>query len=123
MLLQIGQTDYTRKIIQGTYAVNQYDSYKEWLDANYKTHRNTYASKLKGTFSMYFGNQTIYQTFLSDLEAVRNVDNSVTIGLMSNNTHTWKGAAEVFIEFFPTREQRVLGDAWYPELRVDIEEK
>ena len=123
MLFSIGTTDYTRKIRQGTYTINAYDVYKEWQDANCDIHRSILKRRVSGSFTMYFGNQEVYQTFLNDLEAVRNNDGSFTVGLMVNNEHTFIGGADMFIDFRPTREQKILGEAWYPELEISIQGK
>lgn len=123
MLFQIGDTDYTRKIIQGTYTVNSYDVYKEWQDANVNIHRSVLKRRISGVFTMYFGNQTDYQTFLNSLETVRKNDGSYTVSIMVNNEHSFKTNIDMFIDFRPTREQKVLGEAWYPELDVSIQGK
>lgn len=123
MLFQIGDTDYTRKIIQGTYTVNSYDVYKEWQDANVNIHRSVLKRRISGVFTMYFGNQTDYQTFLNALETVRKNDGSYTVSIMVNNEHSFKTNIDMFIDFRPTREQKVLGEAWYPELDVSIQGK
>lgn len=123
MLLQIGQTDYTRKIIHGTYAVNKYDVYKEWQDANCTTHRSILKRRVSGSLTMYFSNQDVFQTFLNDLAAEKNNDGSYTVGVMINNDNQWAPQTDLFIDFRPAREQKVLGVAWYPELQISLQGK
>ena len=122
MLFKVGNTDYTTKIRQGTYVVNSYDSYSEWTDANYKIHRSIVRSQLSGSFTMYFGNQTDFQTFLNNLESVKLKEGLYQIGLQSNNRNEWCPYVEAFIDFAPTRQQKVIGEAWFPELKVTIKE-
>lgn len=123
MLFQLNSIDYTRKIRQGTYTVNAFDQYTEWTDANYRTHRHVYRSQISGSFTMYFGNQTDFQAFLNDLEAAKIGEGLYHIGAMSNNTDTWHGALDVFLDFTPSRQQKIIGEAWYPELKVTIKER
>lgn len=123
MLFKVGDTDYTRKIIQGTYTVNSYDVYKEWQDGNVDIHRAVLKRRISGVFTMYFGNQTDYQAFLNALETVRKNDGSYTVSIMVNNENSFKTNIDMFIDFRPTREQKVLGEAWYPELDVSIQGK
>ena len=122
MLFQLNSKDYTRKIRQGTYTINSYDSYTEWTDANYKLHRNIVRSQILGSFTMYFGNQSEYQTFLDDIESSKVQPGVTRVGLWSNNRHEWHGNIEVFIDFTPAREQKIIGEAWFPELKVTIKE-
>ena len=98
MLLKVGDTDYTRKIIQGTYTVNAYDVYKEWQDANVNIHRAVLKRRISGVFTMYFGNQTDYHTFLNALETVRKNDGSYTVSIMVNNENSFKTNIDMFIE-------------------------
>ena len=101
MLFKVGDTDYTRKIRQGTYVVNSYDSYSEWTDANYKIHRSIVRSQLSGSFTMYFGNQSEFQGFLYALKRAKIKEGLYRIGLQSNNQDRFYPAAEVFIDFAP----------------------
>lgn len=122
MLFEIAGTDYTRKIREGTYAVNSYDSYTEWTDANYKIHRSIVRSQLSGSFTMYFGNQTDYQTFLNTIERAKIQPGLYRAGLYSNNKNLYYTNREIFIDFAPARQQKVIGEAWFPELKVTIKE-
>ena len=122
MLFQVGETDYTRKIREGTYVVNSIEAYTEWTDANYRIHRSVVRSQLSGSFTMYFGNQADYQAFLAALEAHRSNGGYYTVGLFSNNTHQWKQNVDVFLSFTPARQQKIIGEAWFPELKVNIKE-
>lgn len=122
MLFKVGDTDYTRKIISGSYGVNDNDIYKEWTDANFETHRHVYRSQATGSFTMYFGRQSDFQEFLSKLGTVKNNNGSYTIGLSINNKNEFRNNMKCFVDFEPTREQRVLGEAWYPQVQIKIEE-
>ena len=122
MLFKVYNTDYTRKIRQGTYLINTYDSYTEWTDANYKHHRSIVRSQISGSFTMYFGTQAEFQTFLNNLKKAKVQEGSYRVGLYSNNKNVWKSNVEVFIDFNPVREQKIIGEAWYPELKVSIKE-
>lgn len=121
MLFKVGNTDYTRKIRQDTYTVNSYDTYTEWTDANYKIHRSVVRSQLSGSFTMYFGTQAEFEGFIENLP--RNEEGGYfTVGLFSNNKLQWFPSVDVFMDFNPARKQKVIGEAWYPELKVTIKE-
>ena len=121
MLFKVGNTDYTTKIRQGTYTVNAYDVYKEWQDANALIHRSVIATRIQGQFTMYFGNQTDYESFINTLSFAKYQGGFYKVGLMINNKMTFYGSTEVFLEFKPTRQQKVIGEAWYPELVVQVQ--
>ena len=120
MLFKVGDTDYTRKIRQNTYQVNTYDSYSEWTDANYRIHRSVVRSQLSGSFTMYFGTQAEFDTFIQSLP--RHNGGYVTVGLFSNNKLEWREGVDVFMDFAPARQQKIIGEAWYPELKVTVKE-
>lgn len=122
MLFKIGDNDYTTHIRQGTYKVNSEELYKSWIDANFIEHRHIYRTKVGGSFSLYFGNQAEFVEFLQRLEAVRNINGYYVVGLMSNNEHEFYPIKNVFVEMSPVREQKVIGEAWYPELVLKVEE-
>lgn len=120
MLFKIGENDYTRKIRQGTYKVNSYDVYKEWQDANADIHRSVIKQRISGSFTMYFGNEAEFTLFLSRLASVRENDSSYNVWLMTNNNNTFN-QRRVYMDFRPAREQKIIGEAWYPELAVTIQ--
>ena len=123
MLFELNDADYTRKIRQGTYMVNSIEQFTEWTDANYKTHRHVFRSQISGSFTMYFGNQAAFEEFLNDLAAAKIADGVYRIGLFANNINQWKGGMEAYINFTPAREQKVIGEAWFPELKVTVKER
>lgn len=121
MLFKVRDVDYTTKIRQGTYTVNAYDVYKEWQDANAVIHRSVIATRIQGQFTMYFGNQADYEAFINNLSFAKYQGGFYRVGLMINNKLTFFSNTEVFMEFKPTRQQKVIGEAWYPELVVQIQ--
>ena len=122
MLFNVNGKDYTRRIISGSYGVNSYDQYKEWTDANYDTHRHVFRSQVTGSFLMYFGRESEYNAFLEDMRTVKNNDGSFTISVACNNTNDFRSNRKCYVEFNPVREQRVIGEAWYPQVQIKIEE-
>ena len=120
MLFTINNTQY--KIRQGTYKVNEYDVYTEWTDANCDIHRSVLKRRISGSFVLYFEDEQDYTSFLDNLESVRGNDGSYSVGLMCNNSHQFRNTS-VFIDFRPTREQKVIGQAYYPDIQMNIQGK
>ena len=95
----------------------------EWTDANYVSHRHVYRSRISGSFTMYFGNQAAFQSFLVDLNAARIQEGLHKVGLQVNNKDQFRSNVSAFIEFSPSRQQKIIGEAWFPELKVTVRER
>ena len=122
MLFYLGGINYTSKIIEGTYEVNSEDVYTSWTDANLTVHRHRGRTKWSGSFRMYFGTQEEYLEFLQALkDSETDEGGGYNVGLMCNNLHKF-AYKQVYIKFEPTRYQKVLGKAYYPNVTIKIEE-
>lgn len=113
--------DYTNKIIQGSFDVNSEDVYSTWTDANNLKHREIYRQRIKGSFEMYFKDEEAYNEFIEDVRMSKTNAGYCYVGIMTNNENKYHEMAEVFVDFSPKRQQRVLGKGYFPNVTVKIE--
>lgn len=58
MLAIIGSTDITKHIVADSYNIDAADVYEEWLDGNYRKHREVVRSRVSGSFSVICSEKT-----------------------------------------------------------------
>lgn len=102
MIFKIGNEDFTTCVVAESYAVNAYDVYSEWTDANYEIHRTRMRDRVAGTLSLYMRSD-------EDLKRWHKVWNNkrsdcryeVTVSI--NNTGETRVINRMFIECEPER--------------------
>lgn len=122
IMFKIGNTDYSNRVLSGTYQVQNMELYVSWTDGNYVEHRHKTRDQLQGSFDIYFTNIAEYQAFCNNIKANRKSDLSVPCVLFDNMTDTEK-TCDCFIEFTPTRRRN---DMWQDEIEkfeIKVKEK
>lgn len=97
-LFKIGATDYTSRVVSGTYEVQTNPIYEEWTDANGRTHRMKYTEKTSGSLELVFKTLQEYLDFNTTLSNATEDDLSVHITVLDNLSSTEK-EIDAFIEF------------------------
>lgn len=120
-LFKIMGKDYTNKIIQGSFDVNSEDVYSTWTDANNIKHREIYRQRISGSFDMYFSDEESYNEFIADVTAAKTQAGYCYVGIMTNNENVFHEMVELFVDFSPKRQQRVLGKGYFPDVNVKVE--
>lgn len=102
IMFKVGATDYSNRVISGTFKVQTNDLYEEWTDANGRTHRMGYTTKTSGSFNIFFKTIEEYQGFMANLIAVRHEDLSYPVTVLDNISSTEK-SIDAFLDFEPVR--------------------
>lgn len=123
-MFQIGSgagSDYSNRVIAGTYAVQKEDIFTTWTDANGRTHRAIYRSQTSGSFDMLFKTIEEYETFCSWINANKANDGSVMCVVLDNLTGT-NVTSDFFISFTPKRDRDDMWNDKVGKITVKIEE-
>lgn len=120
-LFKMGDVDFTKCIRMGTYKVNSKDVYNEWVDGNYKTHRDIVRSKVKGTFSLYFTDASKEEEFFDILNSITGTGGQTPVSVYVNNHHEVRDV-EVFIDIDPSNEKPYMGLNKYGGFELSLEE-
>lgn len=102
-MFKVGATDYSSRVISGTYEVQTNPLYEEWTDANGRSHRMKFSEKTTGSLELVFKTLQEYLDFNINLENARRDDLSVPVTVLDNLTSTEK-EIDAFIEFNVTRQ-------------------
>lgn len=114
IMFKIGNTDYSNRVLSGTYQVQNASEYVSWTDGNYIEHRHKTRECLQGSFDMFLTTIEEYKAFCADIKANTKADLSVQCVLFDNLSDTDK-TCECFIEFNPVRRRN---DMWQDEMEV-----
>lgn len=91
MLLVIGNTDLTQSIQEDNYDVQSYESYYEWIDANYNKHRVDPVSKVKGKINIICGGANCISTDdFWELINANKTGNKIELGVYVTNESQFK---------------------------------
>ena len=85
MYFAISSSTYTNCVVADSYAINKDDIYTSWVDGNGTTHRDITRTKIRGTLSMYFRNETLQQNFLTRLTQSKTAEGWYLVTLTVNN--------------------------------------
>lgn len=122
MLASINGTDITKYIQESTYEVNQEDVYEEWLDGNYRTHREVTRTKVTGKFEMVFVTESEFSAFLTLLGNNTSASGVLAITLYVTNINT-SASYNVFYEFENTSNRQINSNYFYKRFKMEIEER
>ena len=87
VLFKAGNTDYSKKIIEGSYKVYKNEVTFDWEDGNYKKHHEILRYRTSGSFQVYMKSWSEYTSFLSILEGVRS-GSEYSLTVFAQNTNT-----------------------------------
>lgn len=122
MVFKLNNIDFSGHILAGTYEVNAEVQYREFKDGNRQVHRTAYASKVKGSFDMFFKDMgSDYTSFVNAVAAGSLGSQNRTIKCSVNNTGTDKQFSG-FVSFKPVRDRRGDWADYMKVFKVSIEE-
>lgn len=107
IVFKIGNTDYSKHVIVGTYNVNNNSICKEYTDAGLVSHKVKIRDKVSGKFDMYFKTIEEYDAFVSDVKAQTISNQTVPMYLLVNNTNEYV-TQRMYIKFEPKRTRDIL---------------
>lgn len=113
-MFKVGNTDYSNRVLSGTYAVQNMELYVSWTDGNYTERRHKTREQMQGTFDMFFETIEEYKAFCNTIRDNKAGDMSVKCVLFDNMSDTEK-LCDCFIDFAPTRRRN---DMWQDEMEV-----
>lgn len=122
IVFKIGASDYSNRVVAGSYSVNSQDVYKSWEDINKIEHREKIRERITGTFDMCFLNISEYDEFNASLEAVKQPDLSYRVVICDNKKNVVK-EIDAFISFTLTRNVNGRWNPIYEKFKVNIQER
>lgn len=122
VMLKIGTSDYSNRVIAGSYSINSKEVYKSWNDLNGVEHRDIIRYRTTGSFDMYFPTIAEYEAFNDVLEANRNQDMSVKMAVCDNRTNKVI-VKDFYYSFQLTRNRDGSWNDIYERFKVNIQER
>lgn len=125
IMFQIGigeGSDYSNRVIAGTYSVQKIEIYTTWEDANGRTHRAIYREKTSGSFNMLFKTLEEYKAFCSRINNTKQNDGSCPCTVLDNLTDT-QVTSDFFISFTPKRDRDGMWEDKFGTITINIEER
>lgn len=104
VLFKAGNTDYSKKIIEGSYKVYKNEVTYDWEDGNYKKHHEILRYRTSGSFQVYMKSWSDYTSFLSVLEGVRS-GSEYSLTVFAQNTNTSE-TSTFFVKLPPELRQK-----------------
>ena len=104
VLFKAGNTDYSKKIIEGSYKVYKNEVTYDWEDGNYKKHHEILRYRTSGSFQIYMKSWSDYTSFLSVLEGVRS-GSEYSLTVFAQNTNTSE-TSTFFVKLPPELRQK-----------------
>ena len=104
VLFKAGNTDYSKKIIEGSYKVYKNEVTYDWEDGNYKKHHEILRYRTSGSFQVYMRSWSDYTSFLSVLEGVRS-GSEYSLTVFAQNTNTSE-TSTFFVKLPPELRQK-----------------
>jgi len=81
-LFIVNQTDFSANITVGSYNIKEKLKYKDFEDANGRTHRRFIRNQIEGKFEIFFRTMTEYFNFVNTIKAARSPqDSSVPVSV------------------------------------------
>lgn len=124
MQVIVNETDITNYIVEGSYAMDQDDTYVSWEDGNMKEHRIVVAKKIAGKFRVVCSNRA-NSIALNDFLTLWNsaVENDVvTIGVYVLDTGTFE-AVEAYYDIKNVKHDRAGDGSFIDVLEISITER
>ena len=104
VLFKAGNTDFSKKIIEGSYKVYKNEVTFDWEDGNYKKHHEILRYRTSGSFQVYMKSWSDYTSFLSILESVRS-GSEYSLTVFAQNTNTSE-TSKFFVKLPPELRQK-----------------
>lgn len=122
-LFIVGDKNYTKHIIVGTYAINNKPVYKTYTDSNGHTHRFKIRDKVVGSFEIFFKTAEEFNDFSADIkDNESDVNFSIPVTVTVNNTGEEK-LINAYVEYEPTRYLNGIREDYFEKFKVTIEER
>lgn len=123
MVFKIGNNDYSSKVLMDTYNVNRIDVYTEWDDANGKTHRDIYRTRIEGSFDMQISSISEYRAFINDIKTRKSSGGYVPCKVCVNNLDQESVSVNMFIDYAPIRTMNNDYTKGYMSFTVNVKER
>lgn len=123
-LFVVNNKDFTHHITVPSYKVNKNQSYEEWTDSNYVTHREITRTKVSGNFKLLYDEIVELDEFFDTIEALKvaSDDGSIEATVYLNNLHTTE-TVHVFVSYSPSNEKPFFQKQKVSGFEVTIEER
>jgi len=122
-LFIINTTDFSSGIKAGSYSVYTNEVYKNFEDANGKTHRRYIRDRIEGSFKIFFRTMEQYNAFLDAINAVKSsTDSSVPITVYDLKAKTTKNI-NAFLDFKPVINLDGVLNPFIEPFEIKIEER
>lgn len=121
-LLVIDGVDLTSYIPMGEYEVNKTLVYNEWVDGNYKHHRDVVRTQIKGTIKLHHHSLEQYEEFVSLITKSRLSSGYIPVQIYCNNTMTVEHT-KVFFDWSPENMLPYIGSDKYEGFTITLEEE
>lgn len=123
-LFVVNNKDFTHHITVPSYKVNKNQSYEEWTDSNYVTHREITRTKVSGNFKLLYDEIVELDEFFDTIEALKAAsdDGSIEATVYLNNLHTTE-TVHVFVSYSPSNEKPFFQKQKVSGFEVTIEER
>ena len=123
-LFVVNNKDFTHHITVPSYKVNKNQTYEEWTDSNYVTHREITRTKVSGNFKLLYDEIVELDEFFDTIEALKAAsdDGSIEATVYLNNLHTTE-TVHVFVSYSPSNEKPFFQRQKVSGFEVTIEER
>lgn len=121
MTVTIAGQNITSHIVAGQYQINQSDVFEEWTDANGRTHRNVYRTRVSGSFDVFFRELSDYSAFVNACKNARNTAGVIPCSVFVNNTSETK-QIEAYVTFAPSLDIDGTLQDYVPQFEITIQE-
>ena len=105
MQFKIGNTDYSNRIVAGTYEMNRADVFTSWNDANGVEHRQKTRDQITGSFDMWFREISEYNAFLANIASNKATNLTIPITLTVNQPNS-DVTGNFYLEFKAIRDRK-----------------
>lgn len=123
IMFRVGDTDFSNRVIAGSYNVISEDVGNTWTDANYVEHIDVVRTRVQGSFDMYFKNMTEYDTFLETLKANKESGHyRITVSCNNLPTNESQKSIAATINFAPSRNRNDFWEDYMERFTVTIGE-
>lgn len=122
IMFQVGNNDYSNRVVAEGYEVQKDDLYDSWTDANGKDHHSAYRTRISGKFTLKFLNIGEYEGFITALMAWKNDDLTYPVKIFDNYSGQTVDI-NAFIKFTASRYRMPNWDDNVKPISVEIMEQ
>jgi len=121
-MFQIGEEDYSGRVVAENYKISSKPEYELWTDANGHEHRSRYRTRVSGTLEMRFLNIGEYRDFIELLAQEQASDLTYPL-IVYDNLKEESVEITGFIDFDPTRYRDPAFNDMVERIEITIREQ